>query len=83
MTTATAITMYAIEISDPNPLRPGGVAMGTLIDPVPVTGFAMNFSPNPRMAPPPLGSAGLGAFTACGVVPVLDFASGAGAFAAA
>ena len=26
------------------------------MDPVPVTGFAENFSPMPRMAPPPLGS---------------------------
>src|SRR5215211_6345657 len=30
--------------------------MGTLIEPVPVTGLAENFSPIPRMAPPPLGS---------------------------
>src|SRR5215204_3511563 len=30
--------------------------MGTLIEPVPVTGLAENFSPMPRMAPPPLGS---------------------------
>jgi hypothetical protein len=30
--------------------------MGTDIDPVPVTGFAPNFSPIPRMAPPPFGS---------------------------
>ena len=29
--------------------------MGTVIDPVPVTGLAANFSPMPRMAPPPLG----------------------------
>jgi len=29
--------------------------MGTLIDPVPVTGLAANFSPTPRTAPPPLG----------------------------
>ena len=37
-------------------MRPGLVAMGTLIEPVPVTGFAANFSPMPRIAPPPLGS---------------------------
>jgi hypothetical protein len=37
--------------------------MGTLIEPVPVTGFAANFSPMPRMAPPPLGSSTVGAAT--------------------
>jgi hypothetical protein len=31
------------------------VGIGTVIEPVPVTGFAANFSPIPRMAPPPLG----------------------------
>ena len=30
--------------------------MGTVIDPVPVTGLAANFSPMPRIAPPPFGS---------------------------
>ena len=39
----------------PNPERPGEVAIGTVMDPVPVTGFAANFSPRPRIAPPPLG----------------------------
>ena len=34
----------------------GPVAIGTDIDPVPVTGLAANFSPIPRIAPPPLGS---------------------------
>src|SRR5258708_4495008 len=29
--------------------------MGMVIEPVPVTGFAANFSPIPWMAPPPLG----------------------------
>jgi hypothetical protein len=29
--------------------------MGTVIEPVPVTGLAANFSPMPRIAPPPLG----------------------------
>ena len=29
--------------------------MGTDIEPVPVTGLAANFSPMPRIAPPPLG----------------------------
>jgi hypothetical protein len=31
------------------------VAMGTVIVPDPVTGFVANFSPMPRIAPPPLG----------------------------
>jgi hypothetical protein len=30
--------------------------MGTIMEPVPVTGLAANFSPIPRIAPPPLGS---------------------------
>jgi len=30
------------------------VGIGTLIEPVPVTGLAANFSPMPRMAQPPL-----------------------------
>jgi hypothetical protein len=38
--------------------------MGTVIEPVPVTGLAANFSPIPRMAPPPLGSEMEGAFEA-------------------
>src|SRR5690348_11420087 len=40
----------------PKPDRPGLVKMGTVIDPVPVTGLAANFSPMPRIAPPPFGS---------------------------
>ena len=32
------------------------MAMGTVIEPVPVTGLAANFSPMPRIAPPPLGN---------------------------
>ena len=39
----------------PNPERPGLVVMGTFMEPVPVTGFAANFSPIPRMAPPLFG----------------------------
>src|SRR5258708_34762212 len=39
----------------PKPERPGLVYIGTLIDPVPVTGLAPNFSPIPRIAPPPFG----------------------------
>ncbi len=29
--------------------------MGTVIEPVPVTRFAVNFSPIPRIVPPPFG----------------------------
>lgn len=39
----------------PNPDLPGLVAIGTVTDPVPVTGLAANFSPMPRIAPPPFG----------------------------
>src|SRR5690606_29902409 len=35
--------------------RPGLVKTGMEKAPVPVTGFEENFSPIPRMAPPPLG----------------------------
>ena len=45
--------------------RPGLVAMGTVIEPVPVTGLAANFSPIPRMAPPPLGNEIVGGATCC------------------
>ena len=33
-----------------------GVVPGSAEGPVPLTGFAANFSPIPRIAPPPLGS---------------------------
>ena len=46
---------YATVSCGPNPERPGLVGMGTLSEPVPVTGLAVNFSSMPRMAPPPLG----------------------------
>ena len=39
----------------------GDVAMGTDMEPVPVMGLAANFSPIPRMAPPPLGREIVGA----------------------
>src|SRR5688500_12319411 len=42
--------------SGPKPPRPGDVSIGTDSAAVPVTGFAANFSPMPRTAPPPLGS---------------------------
>src|SRR6266849_5224849 len=38
--------------------------IGIVIDPVPVTGFAENFSPIPRIAPPPFGRPTWGALTA-------------------
>ena len=37
--------------------------MGTVIEPVPVTGLAANFSPMPRIAPPPFGREICGALT--------------------
>src|ERR1044072_4628325 len=46
---------YASDSCGPNLERPGLVAIGTVMEPVPVTGLAANFSPMPRMAPPPLG----------------------------
>jgi hypothetical protein len=46
---------YESESWGPNLARPGLVAIGTVIEPVPVTGFEPNFSPSPRIAPPPLG----------------------------
>src|SRR5262249_36763258 len=46
---------YASARCGPKPARPGDVKMGTDREPVPVTGLALNFSPNPRIAPPPLG----------------------------
>ncbi|CAB4925969.1 unannotated protein [freshwater metagenome] len=44
-----------MESCGPNPARPGDVAIGTLTELVPVTGLVENFSPMPRIAPPPLG----------------------------
>ena len=34
---------------------PCDVVIGTVVEPVPVTGLAPNFSPMPRIAPPPFG----------------------------
>ena len=45
----------------PKPERPGLTRTGTVTDPVPMTGLARNFTPIPRIAPPPLGSEMLGA----------------------
>src|SRR5947207_826691 len=53
----------------PNPDRPGLSGRGTVRVPVPVAAFAANFSPIPRMAPPPLGrpvSGGRNGFTVSG-----------------
>src|SRR6266699_3694043 len=46
---------YESESCGPKPERPGLVAMGTVMEPVPVTWLAPNFSPMPRIAPPPFG----------------------------
>ena len=43
---------YVINLND--------VAMSIVMDPVPVTGLAANFSPIPHIAPPPLGKKLLG-----------------------
>src|SRR6059058_4812446 len=48
---------YESDNCGPKPERPGLVAMGTVMEPVPVTGLAANFSPTPRIAPPPFGRA--------------------------
>src|SRR5215472_14523286 len=47
---------YDNESCGPKPERPGLVAIGTDMEPVPVTGLAANFSPIPRIAPPPFGN---------------------------
>src|SRR5437762_656857 len=52
---------YERKSCGPNPERPGLTAMGTLKEPVPSAGLAANFSPMPRIAPPPLGSDNAGA----------------------
>src|SRR6266850_516853 len=52
---------YESDSAGPNPPLPGVVAIGIVVEPVPVTGLAANFSPIPRMAPPPLGSETTGA----------------------
>src|SRR5262245_42983850 len=59
------------------PARPGLVAMGTLIEPVPVTGLAANFSPMSRIAPPPFGSEGTGATGPLGLAAPSDLAPSA------
>src|SRR5215208_5558801 len=51
---------YESENCGPKPERPGDVKIGTVRDPVPVTGLAANFSPMPRIAPPPFGNATTG-----------------------
>src|SRR5438876_11697974 len=52
---------YERESCGPKSERPGLVAMGTVMEPVPVTGLAANFSPMLRIAPPPLGRLIVGA----------------------
>jgi hypothetical protein len=40
------------------------MTIGKVIEPVPVTGLAANFSPTPRIAPPPMGKEMVGAANA-------------------
>ena len=54
---------YETASCGPNSERPGLVRIGRVKPEVPVTGLAANFSPIPRIAPPPLGSDTLGAAT--------------------
>jgi len=54
---------YESDSSGPNPARIGFVAIGTLIDAVPVTGVATTFSPIPRSLPPSWGNETRGAPT--------------------
>lgn len=68
---------YDSESCGPKPKRPGLVAIGTVIEPVPVTGLAANFSPMPRIAPPPLGREMEGA-VGSGSPPLRVFAVSAG-----
>ena len=42
-------------IPGPKPDWPGLIAMGTAMEPLPVTGLATTFSPMLRIAPPPFG----------------------------
>ena len=69
--------------SGPKLDRPGLSGRGTVNDPVPVTGLAVNFSPMPRMAPPPFGSAMDGGAEADPLDAALDVPFDAGTFDAA
>jgi len=51
---------YDSDRSGPKPDRPTLVTIGTDIEPVPLTGLAENFSPMPRIAPPPFGNETVG-----------------------
>src|SRR5262245_1253462 len=51
---------YASDNWGPKPERPGLVAIGTVNEAVPVAGLTLNFSPIPRIAPPPLGRDAVG-----------------------
>src|SRR6266404_7974607 len=52
---------YESDNCGPKPDRPGLVAIGTDIEPVPLARLTPNFSPRPLIAPPPLGSVNAGA----------------------
>jgi hypothetical protein len=64
-----ALESYWRESFGPNAARPGLAGSGTLSDPDPVAGFAVNFSPIPRIAPPfgglNCGAAGRRGFKPC------------------
>jgi hypothetical protein len=47
--------LYDRDSCGPKSERPGVATSGTFIEPVPVTAFTENFSPIPRIAPPPFG----------------------------
>jgi hypothetical protein len=63
-------TILVLE-DDLNRALPPGDCGSRGTDPMPVTGLAANFSPMPRIAPPPLGRESVGGdstFAACGAV---------------
>jgi hypothetical protein len=51
----TAPEPYEMESSGPKPDRPGLIAIGAVIVPLPVTGLVANLRPMPRRAPPAWG----------------------------
>jgi len=59
-----------------SPDRPRLSGSGTEIDPVPVAGFAENFSPIPRIAPPPFGRERDGAWEALAAACPEEFSGG-------
>ena len=66
---------YSTVHHGPNPLRPGLAPSGIVSVPVPVAELALNFSPMPRIAPPPFGNEIDGGVTA-GPAPLSAVADG-------